>query len=315
MGICQLERFCSSAYFQGVAIVDYREGLTNLRRVAAPNAIMSVSILVLTLNEEMNLPSCLRSVAWSDDIVVLDSYSTDKTCEIAKCFGARVTQRAFDNWASHQNWAMEHLSFKYEWVFYIDADERMTDSLQDELLSIAADKTGVQVAYYCGRKNYFMGKWIRHAMPRGALMRFFKPKRVRFERPVHPAPVISGPHGYLKNDLEHYNFSKGLADWFDRHNRYSTWEALEGQKLRAGDYGSIKMLFHKDHYTRRQALKRLAFRLPLRPLSKFLYLYVFHMGFLDGRPGLQYCLLQSLYEYMTVIKEYELQRNKFGLPV
>lgn len=276
---------------------------------------MNISVLILTLNEEANLPKCLDTIKWSDDIVVLDSCSTDNTCEIAKSFGARVIQRPFDNWASHQNWAMENIPFRHEWVFYLDADERMTDSLREEILTIVSDESRPEVAYYCGRKNYFMGKWIKHAMPRAALMRFFKPEHVRFERLIHVTPVINGAHGYLQNDLEHYNFSKGLGDWFDKHNRYSTWEALEGHKLRDDIRYNIGMLFQKDPYSRRQALKRISFRLPLRPLVKFCYLYILNRGFLDGRPGLQYCLLQVIYEYMIVIKEYELQRNKLGLPV
>ncbi|PWT74386.1 MAG: glycosyl transferase family 2 [Chloroflexi bacterium] len=276
---------------------------------------MSISILLLTLNEEANLPACLGSVEWSNDIVVLDSFSSDKTCEIAERLGARVIQRSFDNWASHQNWAMEHISFKHEWVFYLDADERMTDSLKQELLAVASNRTRPEVAYYCGRKNYFMGKWIRHAMPPGAIMRFFQPKHVRFERLVNPTPIIDGVYGYLENYLEHYNFSKGLTEWFTKHNRYSTWEALEGHNLLANDRFAIEMLFQKDRYSRRQTLKRISLYLPLRPLLKFAYLYIVNKGFLDGRPGLQYCLLQTSYEYMIVIKQYELRRRQLGLPV
>jgi glycosyltransferase involved in cell wall biosynthesis len=276
---------------------------------------MSVSILLLTLNEEMNLPACLASVDWSDDIVVLDSYSTDKTCEIAHRFGARVIQRVFDNWSSHQNWSMEHIPFKHKWVFYLDADERMTNSLHEELLNIASDRTRQEVAYFCGRKNYFMGKWISHAMPCGALMRFFRPQQVRFQRLVNPTPIINGSHGYLQNSLEHYNFSKGIEEWFDKHNRYSSWEALESQQLRCSTPNATGMIFGKDPYNRRQTLKRLSLRLPLRPLWKFFYLYIVNMGFLDGRPGLQYCLLQSIYEYMIVLKEYELRRKQLGLTV
>src|SRR5262245_21138154 len=120
---------------------------------------MSVSILILTLNEETNLPACLESVKWSDDIVVLDSFSTDRTTTIATSVGARVVQRQFDNWAAHQNWALEHIPFKHEWVFYLDADEQMTDELRQEILDIASNSTDTAVAYHCGRKNFFMGRW------------------------------------------------------------------------------------------------------------------------------------------------------------
>lgn len=276
---------------------------------------MSVSILILTLNEEMNVPDCLQSVRWSDDIVVLDSFSSDRTVEVAEARGARVVQRKFDNWSAHQNWALEHISFKYPWVFYIDADERMTPALADEIRAIAEDPRRSEVAFYCGRRNMFMGKWIKHAMPPGSIMRFFKPSSIRFERLVNPTPVINGPHGYLRGQLLHYNFSKGLTEWLDKHNKYSLMEAMQGLKERASSSPDAGSVFSRDSAVRRKALKALSFRMPLRPLLKFVYLYVVNRGFLDGRAGLTYCVLQSIYEYMIVIKMQEIQRREKGLPI
>jgi glycosyltransferase involved in cell wall biosynthesis len=275
---------------------------------------MSVSILILTLNEELNLPACLASVRWSDDIVVLDSYSSDRTCYIAKDFGARVVQRQFDDWSSHYNWAMENIQFKHRWVFYLDADERMTEDVRDEVRSIVGDCARSEVAYYCGRKNYFMGKWIKHAMPPGRIMRFFRPAYVRFQRLVNPVPMISGSCGVMANYIEHYTFSKGLTGWFDKHNGYSSFEAIEGRKLQHhGNYGFLD-LCSLDALVRRRALKRNAVLLPFRAIAKFVYLYVFNLGFLDGRPGFRYCVLQSLYEYMIVLKIDEFHRKEQGLP-
>jgi glycosyltransferase involved in cell wall biosynthesis len=276
---------------------------------------MSVSILILTLNEELNLPTCLEAVKWCDDIVVLDSFSTDRTVEIAKASGARIVQRKFDNWASHQNWAMDNIPFKHDWVFYLDADERMTDELHGEIQLIASEGQRPEVAYYCGRKNFFMGRWIKHAMPPGMIMRFFKPKSIRFERLVNPTPVVSGPHGYLKHYFLHYNFSKGLSEWFDKHNKYSTLEAQEGIKLLKGISPSEGSLFARDAATRRKALKSLSFSLPFRSLLKFAYLYIIKRGFLDGRPGFTYCVLQSVYEYMITLKMKEISRKEQGLPI
>ena len=275
---------------------------------------MSISILILTLNEESNLPACLASVKWSDDIVVLDSYSSDRTCYIAKDFGARVVQRQFDNWSSHYNWAMENIHFKNSWVFYLDADERMTESVCEEARLIASDRWRSEVAYYCGRKNYFMGKWIKHAMPPGKIMRFFKPPYVRFQRLVNPVPVITGSYGSLSNYIEHYTFNKGLAEWFHKHNAYSSLEAIEGRNLL--NHGSFDF-FHLcsfDALVRRRALKKLAVLLPFRAIVKFIYLYILNLGFLDGRPGFRYCILQSIYEYMIVLKMDELHRKEHGLP-
>jgi glycosyltransferase involved in cell wall biosynthesis len=275
---------------------------------------MSISILILTLNEETNIGACLDSLAGFDDIVVFDSVSKDRTVEIAVAKGARIVERPFDNWAAHQNWAMDNIDFKHGWVFYLDADERMTPELRDEILAIARDSARPEVAYYCGRKNFFLGKWIRHAMPPGMIMRFFKPKKIRFERLVNPVPVIDGPHGYLRHFFEHYNFSKGLTEWFDKHNKYSLFEAMEGMKLREKPVG-LGALFSGDRFERRRALKELSFRMPLRPLVKFLYMYVLKLGFLDGRAGYTYCKLQSMYEYMIVVKMRELARKERGLPV
>ena len=275
---------------------------------------MAISILILTLNEETNIAACLDALAGFDDIVVFDSLSKDRTVEIARAKGARIVERPFDNWASHQNWAMDNIGFKHPWVFYLDADERMTPELREEILGIARDPARPEVAYYCGRKNYFLGKWIRHAMPPSLIMRFFKPKRIRFERLVNPVPVIDGPHGYLRNYFEHYNFSKGITEWFDKHNKYSLLEAMEGMKLREKPVG-LGSLFSSDRFERRRALKELSFRMPLRPFLKFCWMYFLKRGFLDGRAGYTYCKLQSMYEYMIVVKMRELERKRRGLPI
>lgn len=274
---------------------------------------MSVSILILTLNEQINLGACLDSVMWCDDVIVLDSNSVDGTVAIALERGARVVQRPFDNWAAHQNWALANIDFRHPWVFYLDADERMTEELRREILSISDNASEPAVAYYCGRRNYFMGRWIKHAMPPGMIMRFFKPSLVRFERLVNPTPVINGPHGYLRHHFLHYNFSKGLSEWFDKHNKYSALEALEGMKLLNGSAQSGASLVSGDSATRRKALKNLSFRLPCRSLLKFFYLYFIKRGFLDGPPGFTYCVLQSIYEYMIALKMKELQRREQGL--
>jgi glycosyltransferase involved in cell wall biosynthesis len=275
---------------------------------------MSVSILILTLNEAANIGACLESVRGFDDVTVLDSGSVDGTQSLARACGASVLERSFDNWASHQNWAMANVPFRHPWVFYLDADERMTPELASEIRAIAADRSRAEVAFYCGRRNWFMGTWIRHAMPPGMIMRFFRPGRVRFERLVNPVPVIDGPHGYLRNLFEHHNFSKGLSEWIDKHNKYSQFEAIEGMKVLAGSRPSPGRLLGRDPFDRRKALKELSFRLPCRPLAKFLWMYFLKRGFLDGRAGFTYCRLQAMYEYMIVVKMAELARHKKGEP-
>lgn len=273
---------------------------------------MPVSIFIQTLNEEDNLPGCLDSVAWSDDIVVLDSLSTDRTKAICEERGCRFFERAYDGRGPHQNWAMENIDFRHKWVFYLDADERMTPELREEIERIANDPDETRVAFYCGRRNMFMGRWLKRAMPPGHIMRFFQPPHIRFERLANPTPIIDGEHGYLKHHFIHYNFSKGLTEWFERHNRYSGYEATETVRalrehpVRFGD------LLARDRIKRRYALKNLSFRMPGRPLLKFLYMYVLQLGFLDGRPGLTYCTLQMIYEYQIVLKVREIRRHERG---
>lgn len=271
-----------------------------------------ISILILTLNEERNIEGCLKSVDWCDDVVVLDSKSSDQTAEIARLRGCRVVERSFDNWSSHQNWANENIQFKHPWVFYLDADERMTSGLRTEIEAIAGGSGSGKVAYYCGRTNYFMGRWIKHCYPPAYLMRFFKPEMVRFERLVNPTPIVHGESGYLVERFDHYNFSKGFSEWFDKHNRYSQWEAAEGLKAMRSEV-SGSSLWSRDPAERRKALKLLSFRIPFRPAIKFIYLYFFKFGVLDGYAGLVYCILQSMYEYQISLKIDEILRHEKGL--
>lgn len=258
--------------------------------------------MILTRNEEVNIRECIRALPQTDDIVVLDSLSTDATTDIARAEGARVIDRSFDNWAAHQNWAMANIDFKYPWVFYLDADERMSQSLWDEVTAIASNPDENRCAFYCGRKNYFQGRWIRHAMPPGMIMRFFKPPHIRFERLVNPTPVIDGPHGYLKGMFDHYNFSKGTAEWFIKHNNYSQLESIEALKSTELKLGAM---FSRDPAVRRRELKRVSYRLPMRPLLRFLYMYVLMFGLFDGAQGLRYCLMVAMYEYWIDLKANE----------
>ncbi|MCZ6835469.1 MAG: glycosyltransferase family 2 protein [Planctomycetota bacterium] len=275
---------------------------------------MSVSIFIQTLNEEANLPGLLDSVAWADDIVVLDSLSTDETESIARDRGCRFFKREYDGRGTHQNWAMENIDFKYPWVFYLDADERMTDELKDEILTIASNLEEKRVAFYCGRRNYFQNTWLKHAMPPGHIMRFFKPPTIRFKRKANPVPIIDGEVGYLTSHFLHYNFSKGLREWIERHNRYSTYEAEETMRALREQPVRWGNLFSLDGATRRIEIKNLSFRLPFRPTLRFIYMYLLKGGFLDGRAGLTYCKLLKMYEWQIVLKVRELKREAKEMP-
>ncbi|MFN0315402.1 MAG: glycosyltransferase family 2 protein, partial [Burkholderiales bacterium] len=221
-----------------------------------------ISVLVLTKNEEQDLPGCLVSVAWSDDIHVYDSVSTDRTTEIAKVHGARVTQRPFDNWASHQNWGLANIGFRHPWVFYIDADERVTPALRDAMIETVGHGNG-QVAFRVRRRDFFMGTWLKHVQASPFYMRLFRPEKMRYERLVNPISIPDGPVGEVPGYLDHHPFSKGLSHWLARHNSYSSLEAQQilDNRSRNETFSLWQALAAGDFHRRRFHQKELFYRL------------------------------------------------------
>lgn len=278
---------------------------------------MTISVLILTLNEERNLPACLEAVKWCDDIVVLDSCSTDRTVEIARSYGARVYQRPFDDERTHRTYSIREIPFRHPWVYNPDADEIATPELCEEMRAIATDPTRREVAFRMRFKVMFMGRWIRYSSLYPTwFMRFFRPDRISFERQVHLHYVPDGPEGRLENHFLHYTFNNGLSAWFEKHNRYSALEALETLESLRGKWPlAFDGLLAPDPVARRRVLKEMSFRVPFRPTLRFLYMYLFRLGFLDGHAGLTYCRLLAIYEYMIVLKVQELRRREQGLTV
>ncbi len=274
---------------------------------------LPISILILVKNEEEHLPKLLETLEGFGEIVLFDSMSTDRTLDIARAAGCKIVQRDFTNWAEHQNWAMENIDFKHDWVFYLDADERMTPQVREEIAAIAAQENPPHRAYYCGRNNYLMGRCLKHAMSAGFVMRFFQPPHVRFARLVNPQPVLQSPAGYLKNRFIHYHFSRGFEQWFEKHNRYATWEAQEWIKAVRETPLVWRDLVGRDKNLRLQAIKRLSFHVPFRPSLKFLYMYILRLGILDGRAGYHCCRLMGIFEYMIGLRVKELRRREQGL--
>jgi glycosyltransferase involved in cell wall biosynthesis len=270
----------------------------------------------MTLNEEENLPACLASLSWCDDIVVLDSFSTDRTVEIAEAAGARILQRGYDSEYKQRMFGMREIEYKHPWVYVPDADEICTPELRDEMLAIAADRDRPEAFFRARYKNMFMGRWVKHSSLYPTWNpRFFRPDRVHFEREVHMRCIGDGPAGRLDAHYLHYSFNKGLKAWYEKHNRYSSSEARESlNSLRSGKI-PWKQIFSLQSETRRQGLKELSCHLPFRPFARFLYMYVFRGGFLDGPQGYHYCRLIAAYEYMIIIKIMELKRREQGLPV
>jgi glycosyltransferase involved in cell wall biosynthesis len=263
------------------------------------NAASGVSALVMTLNEEGNIHACLDSLKWCRDIVVLDSNSSDRTVSIARRLGCRVYQREFDNWSSHQNWALRSIEFRHPWVLNIDADERPDSELVQEVQRAVATP-GTARAYRMRRKDYFRGVWLKHATFYPTwLTRLYRPECVEFRRLVNPVTVVKGQVANLRGHIHHWPFSKGMSHWIERHNSYSSFEAKEYASDAVAPAG---LLFSRDATARREALKARFSRLPCRPLLKFLYLFAIHGGVLDGKAGFDYCLLTAMYEYLISLK-------------
>lgn len=276
---------------------------------------MNVSILILTLNEEINIAACLDSVTWSDDVVVFDSYSNDRTLEIARANGARIEQRVFDDWSSHQNWAVGNIHFKHPWVLYLDADELCTPELAAEVQRLV-QAGATEAAFRIRRRDHFMGTWLRRAQLYPTwLIRLFRPGAIRYSRLVNPIAEVTGTIGEIQAHIEHFPFSHGVGHWIARHNRYSDMEAREWMKSRAANALPLQDLVSADPNNRRAALKEVFYRLPARPIVKFVYYYLVRRGFLDGRAGFTYSMLQAIYEYMIQLKVSELQRRAKGLPL
>ncbi|MBB5461986.1 glycosyltransferase family 2 protein [Paraburkholderia sp. Cpub6] len=269
-----------------------------------------VSVLVLTKNEEQDLPGCLETViGWSDDIHVFDSLSTDGTVAYARSVCANVISRPFDDWSTHQNWGLKNIPFKHEWVLYLDADERVPPLLVPEI-ETAVSNAGDAVAFQIRRRDFFNDRWLRHVQASPYFVRLFRPQHIHYERLVNPVTVVDGKTGRLDGYLDHFPFSKGLSHWLSRHNAYSSLEADQflRNKANGNKFSFYKALFAADFQTRRYHQKRLFYQLPCRPVIKFVLLYFVRRGFLDGHPGLVYATLQSVYEYFIVLKVREKMR-------
>jgi glycosyltransferase involved in cell wall biosynthesis len=277
-----------------------------------------LSVVIPTRNEERNLRDTLLSVVgWADEVVVFDSVSEDRTLEIARSFELRVVQRSFDNFSAHKNWALANLGLRNDWIFFLDADERPTPELREEIARELTNASCSYAGFYVARKNYFMGRWIRHAgMYPDWNLRLFKRHLGRYEdRIVHEHVLLNGPAGYLRNPLEHNDF-KGLSRWLERHNVYTSMEAVEIRRLLTGDEQRrtipARAMARGPHLRRR--MKELAYRyVPCRPLFTFVWMYVIRAGFLDGQIGFRYCLLKSVADYLTDLKLLELRAKENGI--
>jgi hypothetical protein len=255
-----------------------------------------VSVLILTLNEERNLPGCLASVAGFDDVVVLDSGSTDRTADIARAAGARVFVNPFRDFASQRNHAHEAISFKHPWVLHLDADEIVTPELAAELAAL--DAAAPVDGYYIAPRMMFHGQWLRRCTDFPAWQaRCVRAHGFRFIQTGHgqrEAPDMR--MGYLKGNYLHDISVDNETEWQARHERYARAEAAQFLAANETTGQTLGKIIAGPALARRRALKRLSYALPARPLLRFFYQYILRGGALDGPGAWRYCRLLARYE-------------------
>lgn len=278
------------------------------------NKFPPVSAVVLTLNEAANLDRCLASLDWCHEVVVLDSGSADETREIALQNGARFLehiQKPPFRIDKQRNWALEHGQIKTDWVLFLDADETVPEPLRERILESINESDNGFNAFELTPRYLFWGKWLKRTQGYPNWHpRLLKREEVRFTGGVWEHFEESARVGRIDAPYDHYANSKGLSDWLRRHDRYSSWDAEKVFGfLNRGDPSSLGT-------ARKLRLRIWAAKFwPLRPFARFMQMYFFRLGFLEGVPALAFCLLYAFYEFMTVVKIVELRRQKRGLPI
>lgn len=276
-----------------------------------------VSVILLTYNEELHIERCLKSCEFASEVILVDSYSTDCTLEIAKRFNAKIYQHSWENYAKQFNWALETLPLSQPWIMRLDADEIVTPELSDELgrilLALPADVTGL----YVKRRVYFLGRWIRHGgyYPTW-LLRIWRSGKAKIEERWMDEHVVlfEGRALKLKNDIEEKN-RKSLSWWLDKHKGYALREVKDLLNISKGNQseGNIKpALLGSQEVQKRWVKEKLYIRMPsfLRAFAYFLYRYFMRLGFLDGKEGLIFHFLQGCwYRFYVDALIYEERRR------
>jgi glycosyltransferase involved in cell wall biosynthesis len=250
-----------------------------------------VSVAVIALNEEERIRACLESVGWADEVVVVDSGSSDKTAEIAREFTERVLFRAWAGYGAQKNFALAQC--RGEWVLALDADERVPDALREEILTVLASDPPV-VGFFVPRQNFFQGRWIRYGgwYPDYQLRLFRRGHGAFTESAVHESVRVDGPTARLRNALVHQSY-RGVEDFLARSSRYAELAAHE--LAAAGRGGS-------------------AVDLLVRPVWRFLRMYVVQLGLLDGWRGLVLAALYAQYVFVRAARVRELLASGTARP-
>lgn len=268
-----------------------------------------LSVLIPTYNEASNLPDCLQSASWADQIVIVDSYSTDGTLAIARDHTDDVFQHEYVNSATQKNWALDNLPIKGDWVFILDADERIPPELAGEIQEVLARDEEQFVGYFVNRRDFCFGRWVRHAgMYPNWNLRLFRRGSGRYENKEVDADVAvtGGKVGFLKHPMDHLRFPT-ISSFMKMLDRYSTWDALEAIK-RDRDDSAVPADSSFSQFLKRCA-KSCFGALPAKWIWLFGYLYFARLGFLDGRAGFTLCMLYAFRQFLADAKVREIKRD------
>jgi acetyltransferase-like isoleucine patch superfamily enzyme/glycosyltransferase involved in cell wall biosynthesis len=277
--------------------------------------LSNIEIIIPVKNEEVNLPYALAGVVeWADKVWVIDSESTDKTCEIARKAGAEVIVQPWLGYSKQKNWALDNLDIQSDWVFILDADEVILPELKAELIEIAARpiEETKESAFNVNRYFIFLKKRIRHCGYYPSWnVRFFKKGMARYEnREVHEHMIVDGKIGKLRGHMEHDD-RRGLDQYLEKYNHYSTLEAKEIVDQPIKDGLTITPNLFGDVQERRRWVKRHVYPwLPAKWFFRFIWMYLIKAGFLDGITGLRFCLFISTYEIHISLKMIELRQDR-----
>lgn len=280
---------------------------------------LPISVVIAVRNEEKNILECLQSVADMDQVFVVDSHSTDRTCEIAEQSGATVVQFDYDGgWPKKRNWALRNLPIRNDWVLVLDGDERVDQELLAEI-STAIQRTDIN-GFYIRWKFIFLGRWMKHCWRHGWMLRLFRHGKAEYEdlglrgeggwdAEVHENVVINeGRTARLSSWLTH-DTNEDLTFWIRKQNEFSSWNAARRTQQVADGFPPLSWLFSADPVKTRKWLKALFLRLPFKPTIIFVWLYLIKRGFLDGKEGYYFSRLRAIHEFNIQAKVFELKKH------
>jgi glycosyltransferase involved in cell wall biosynthesis len=287
---------------------------------AGQSALLPVSVIVPVRNESHNLPRCLKSLRRMSEVYVIDSNSTDSTAEVARSYGAKVVQFNYQGgWPKKRQWAMDTLPLTHDWIFLIDADEALTPELELEIRQAILNPK--MHGYYIALRMFFLGRALRYCGANFYKLSLFRRRKGQFEcrlkdqdtsmcdMEVHEHVIVDGATARLKNPLLHHNV-ESLSRYIQKHDKYSNWEARVWLQGEAGTSDLPPALFGSSQAQRRRWLRKKFFSLPGSPALFIIYKYFFCLGFLDGVPGLIFCIGQGVQFFHIKAKIYELRAKK-----